>query len=361
MLLLVWSCTAGRGGLEGSCTDGILNQDETDVDCGGNTCARCPTGSACVFGLDCQSGVCDPASNACEPAGACGNGTVDEAEGCDDGALIDGDGCNADCFLELGEPCTLNSQCASAACDTEFTGECVLGGVCGNGIVEPGEGCDDGDTDPRDGCDADCLRELAQECDQDNQCASSVCDSTETPDVCEASNVCGNGRREAGEACDDGGNTGGDGCSANCRLENGQECGTDEDCLSTVCDQTETPDVCEPANVCGNGKPEGDEGCDDGNRLNDDGCDQDCLVEDGSPCGDDDDCQSEICDATESPDTCEPADTCGNSRLETFEACDDGNLESGDGCGVNCLRETGEFCTSGFQCESSVCLGSMCQ
>lgn len=42
-----------------SCTDVILNQDETDVDCGGSVCAGCPFGNACVVDGDCLSGVCN--------------------------------------------------------------------------------------------------------------------------------------------------------------------------------------------------------------------------------------------------------------------------------------------------------------
>jgi cysteine-rich repeat protein len=61
--------------------------------------------------------------------------------------------------------------------------------VCGNGKVELGEECDDGNTTACDGCSATCHRE-----------------------------VCGNGIRECGEQCDDGASNGapGDLCSATC-------------------------------------------------------------------------------------------------------------------------------------------------
>ena len=358
---LASACTADRTGFDATCADGEQNQDETDVDCGGNTCGRCAGGASCVFGLDCQSGVCDPASGTCEASGVCGNGTVEDGEGCDDGDLDDGDGCNANCFLEIGEACDLNDQCASAACDTMVTGECVPPGVCGNGIVEAGEGCDQGDTLPGDGCDADCLRELDERCQEDNQCASAVCDDTEVPSVCEPADVCGNSKVEGSEACDDGDTDGGGGCSGSCLFENGESCDSSPECESTVCDPNEEPPVCELADVCGNGTTEGEEGCDDGNTSTGDGCDDDCLREDGQTCSEDAQCQSDICDATEDPDVCEQSGACGNSRLEAFEGCDDGNLENEDGCNENCLLEQGEFCVSGFQCASTVCLGSACQ
>ncbi|MFT7583109.1 MAG: hypothetical protein ACI9MR_004795, partial [Myxococcota bacterium] len=45
--------TCGGGGTceaASSCTDGVTNGDETDVDCGGADCAACGTGAACIYG-----------------------------------------------------------------------------------------------------------------------------------------------------------------------------------------------------------------------------------------------------------------------------------------------------------------------
>jgi len=41
-----------------NCSDGIKNQDETDIDCGGSICSKCSNGKACLIYLDCQSGLC---------------------------------------------------------------------------------------------------------------------------------------------------------------------------------------------------------------------------------------------------------------------------------------------------------------
>ncbi len=41
-----------------SCTDGVANQDETDVDCGG-VCDPCSTGAQCDVDDDCESEFCD--------------------------------------------------------------------------------------------------------------------------------------------------------------------------------------------------------------------------------------------------------------------------------------------------------------
>ena len=50
-----------------SCGDGVKNQDETDVDCGGS-CTKCPTGKDCKVAGDCTSDICTSNICAC-PAG----------------------------------------------------------------------------------------------------------------------------------------------------------------------------------------------------------------------------------------------------------------------------------------------------
>jgi cysteine-rich repeat protein len=50
-----------------TCTDGIQNQDETDVDCGGTTCfKRCANGDTCKTNTDCSSANCDSTKH-CAP------------------------------------------------------------------------------------------------------------------------------------------------------------------------------------------------------------------------------------------------------------------------------------------------------
>ncbi len=103
------------------------------------------------------------------------------------------------------------------------------------------------------------------------------------PDVPVGDPVCGNGRLEAGEICDDGNNFPGDGCDPTCS--------SDES--------------------CGNGFLDRGEQCDDGNLISGDGCDRTCANEVG----------------------------CGNGIVERGEQCDDGNVEDGDGCSRSCQRE----------------------
>jgi hypothetical protein len=42
----------------GSCPDMVLNNGETDVDCGGASCSKCSVGRRCAFDVDCVTGLC---------------------------------------------------------------------------------------------------------------------------------------------------------------------------------------------------------------------------------------------------------------------------------------------------------------
>jgi hypothetical protein len=127
--------SAGEGG-EGassaadlSCKDGVLNGDETDVDCGGPDCKECSSGKKCEEPSDCQSRVCD--DGVCAKA-VCGDGVVNRpSEECDDGEL--------------------NSDTDPDACRTN----CKLAG-CGDGVIDQEELCDDGNQEDDLTCAADC-------------------------------------------------------------------------------------------------------------------------------------------------------------------------------------------------------------
>ena len=40
------------------CYDKIINQDETDIDCGGSICNKCSPGKSCLINNDCLEGLC---------------------------------------------------------------------------------------------------------------------------------------------------------------------------------------------------------------------------------------------------------------------------------------------------------------
>lgn len=48
-----------------SCSDGVKNGSETDVDCGGTCPAQCASGQGCLAHTDCAPGACSPATMTC--------------------------------------------------------------------------------------------------------------------------------------------------------------------------------------------------------------------------------------------------------------------------------------------------------
>ncbi|MBN4059273.1 hypothetical protein JYT22_01315, partial [Endomicrobium sp. AH-315-J14] len=82
-----------------NCADQEKNQDETDVDCGGNVCNSCADGKACVNGGDCASQVC--VNNVCAVPACNDNAKNQDETDTDCGGNVcngcaDGDACNGD-------------------------------------------------------------------------------------------------------------------------------------------------------------------------------------------------------------------------------------------------------------------------
>ena len=133
---------------------------------------------------------------------------------------------------------------------------CLLANLCGDGVVDGDEECDAG-----------------------------AANSDAQPDACRTTCVeasCGDGVVDTDEDCDDGNAVDGDGCSADCTIEDG---------------------------VCGNGRRDPDEECDDGNTVDGDGCDGDCTSAAGAFCGDavvDDgeECDDGVSNSDRRPDAC---------------------------------------------------------
>jgi fibro-slime domain-containing protein len=140
---------------------------------------------------------------------------------------------------------------------------------------------------------------------------------------------CGDRTRDATEACDDGNQTDGDGCSADCmRIEEGYRCPT----VGVLC----------VAIVCGDSRIDPPETCDDGNAIDRDGCSATCERVDGWSCP----LPGVACAATE----------CGDGIVAGFEQCDDGDATPGDGCAEDCQLEDGYQCnTAGVDCVPIEC------
>ncbi|MEM9193145.1 MAG: hypothetical protein AAGF12_28485 [Myxococcota bacterium] len=94
----------------GTCSDGIANGDETDIDCGG-PCGGCPDGQMCDVDSDCASRRCgETTSRRCDRPAGCGDGVIAAREFCDDGNLVDGDFCSSSCISATCDDGILNGD-----------------------------------------------------------------------------------------------------------------------------------------------------------------------------------------------------------------------------------------------------------
>jgi fibro-slime domain-containing protein len=243
----------------------------------------------------CSGGACTDATTV-----ICGDGVVETGEGCDDGNSMPGDGCSGVCQIELGYACpTPNQMCVYS-----------LVQVCGDGKVEGDEACDDGNMADGDGCSSDCEVEQGFSC----TTAGQLCAPVQTA-------ACGDGKVNVGEQCDDRNVVAGDGCSPTCHLEQGWTCPV-------------AGSPCQVLQYCGDGvvQSANGEACDDGNTVPGDGCSGVCQIENGF-----------ACPAADQP--CVAIFVCGNGHIDPGEICDDGNVVSGDGCSADCTSvETGYTC-----------------
>jgi hypothetical protein len=127
-----------------SCVDGEVNQDETDVDCGGR-CSGCEAGQTCDVDADCASQACvagtcvaptcfdddDCASladacntAACGPEFLCVRSPTNEGDACDDGVA-----------------CSTVSRCTDGACSaTEMVDCTAFDSLCTAGVCDPASG-----------------------------------------------------------------------------------------------------------------------------------------------------------------------------------------------------------------------------
>ncbi|WP_438015147.1 SUMF1/EgtB/PvdO family nonheme iron enzyme [Sorangium sp. So ce315] len=102
------SCVAGKC-LSPSCSDGVKNGQETDVDCGG-ICPACMDGAACSQPTDCRELVC--IDEVCLPA-SCSDGVKNGKE-----TDIDCGGTTCSTRCPAGQRCAANGDCATSICNT---------------------------------------------------------------------------------------------------------------------------------------------------------------------------------------------------------------------------------------------------
>ena len=154
--------TAGRLTVvepEPTCDDGMTNGNETDIDCGGDTCDGCQSGRVCVGAGDCLSSVCGIDRRCQVPT-------------CDDnvanGQETDVDCGGADCAVcEVGERCLVDADCDGTRCVNRL---CALAN-CNDGLQNGQEtGVDCGGNCG--GC------QNGEACTYSSDCVSEFCDWT---------------------------------------------------------------------------------------------------------------------------------------------------------------------------------------
>lgn len=249
----VETCDVAIESGDGSCPTGCddANACTTDVldgvDCAA-TCLNAPI-TACVSGDGCCAAGCTSLDDD-DCASECGNGALEAGELCEDGTDVpcptdcdDGLACTTDLLVGAGTceatcmnvgitACSATSDgCCAPGCNAANDADCSAS--CGNGVLEAGELCENGSATPcptscNDGnaCTTDALRGSAASCNAQcgftpitmcratsDGCCAPGCNATNDGDCAP---VCGNRVVEAGEQCDDGNMTPGDGCEG-CR------------------------------------------------------------------------------------------------------------------------------------------------
>ena len=314
---------------DSSCDNGVLDTQETDVDCGGPDCPDCPDGSTCEANIDCESGNCDDgtcASPSCDdgvqnadetdidcggascpvcPLGAdcmvnedcielvCEFGVCTSADCSDD--VLNGDETDVDCGGPMCAACPVDAMCVdNADCMTSICNDGVCAGaVCDDGVRNG----DETDTDCGGACGATCVP--GQQCDNSGDCVEGVCEFG----LC-SEPACNDGVQNGDETDVDCGGS----CGATC--EPSEACSNDGDCVELVCDPVDS--------ICSNPT------CMD-TVQNQDETDVDCGGVCGATCDptqacfDDDDCVHGVCAFAEC----------------LFPACDDG-VQNGDELGIDC-------------------------
>jgi cysteine-rich repeat protein len=349
-----------------SCTDGVKNGDEEGSDCGG-ACPACVEAPDCKTDAQCPGGHC--VDSVCVASG-CGDGTIDAGESCDDGNDIGGDGCTA-CVTDTcgdgvvndggAEACdngARNSDTEPDACRTDCTRP-----RCGDRVVDGDESCEDGNDVDGDGCTA-CV---ADTCGDGvvNDGGREACDdgprnSDTEPGACRSDCTlprCGDLVVDGDESCDDGNSVDGDGCTA-CKADTCGD-GVVNDGGTEACDDgplnSDTlPDACRTNCTlarCGDSVVDAGELCDDGNTDPGDECTELCVP---ATCGDGivqigvEACDDGANNSDTEPDACRTGcelPRCGDTVLDTGEACDHGSTDDTGLCLSTCVEAT---CGDGF-------------
>jgi cysteine-rich repeat protein len=192
-----------------------------NVSVGAATGQKCTAGTPLADGTPCTGGTCK--GGVCASAN-CGNGTIDTGEDCDFGA---GNGAGTGCELSCKFSCTTApDSCPDAnPCNgTETCGTVTVGGKTGKKCsagtaLAACASCGTGGVCVTGTCKSSVCGDTCIDASKGETCdppAASTCDASCKTIVAA---VCGNGVRDTGEACDDGGTANLDGCNSVCQFE----------------------------------------------------------------------------------------------------------------------------------------------
>ena len=313
-----------------TCDDGIQNQGEQRIDCGG-PCPPCE----CLSHSECNDGLYCTGVEICDNYGQCQPG-FDPCYGmlCDE----DNDtciGCDHDGTCETGEDChNCPDDCPSGS-----------GAGCGNGVCETADGedcvaCSDDCNGQLGGkpsdryCCGDGTAQYGVTC-EDVRCTAAGNTCTDEP---AATWCCGDGICEGGEGVDN--------CAVDCGCSGPEECDDSNECTADDC----------VGGVCQNDPVDDDTPCSIGVCCSGACTAPDCSVD--ADCDDTEACTS---------DTCLEPNACSALCSNTWPACGladdccgpDCTWENDSDCGT-CLPE-GEPCSSGSECCSGKCRSGTCK
>jgi hypothetical protein len=370
-------------GLDNQCETGVCN--ETTNACEpqpANEGFPCDDGNACTSNDTCSTGICAggiPPN--CDDGNVCTADSCDDLLGCQNIPVADGSACGD------GSVCNGAELCQAGICTAGTPIDCNDGNACNVDTCDPisgcvhtpvpnGAGCDDGffctvgETCTSGTCGGGAARDCSP---LDDQCNDGVCD--------DAVDSCVQQPTNEGIACDDSVFcTTGETCvSGVCGAGSLTDCSVlDDQCNLGVCDAISDSCIIQPANeglACTDGDactagdacqtgtcvPAGPQNCDDGNQCTVDTCESagGCIntpVPDGFACEDGSACTT--------GDACVSGVCLGGAPPD----CDDGNACTNDTCNpaLGCLTsaaadgtacDDGDECSTGDACQAGVCVG----